>query len=395
MNTVTAPPALTVHRLGDRLVNFYLVEAGSDLVLVDAGLPAHWDGLRAAVHGLGRQLTDIAAVLVTHGHPDHTGLVERVRAASGAQVWVHESDAPILAAPRRLNRLWKPERSLLRYAVRRPSGLRAPLHLARNGALSVPAVQELNTFRTDRQLDVPGAPLAVHTPGHTGGSTTFLFPQASVAFTGDALVTDDSVGGRTGPCLICRAFTQDSRAALDSLDRMAEHDIRTVLPGHGDPWTDGLAAAARHATACLLYTAARGLRLAVSLPSRRLHGRAGGLRPPVTAPVTRAGQQTALDQVPAQRRVVVVDGEQRLVDLPLGVLPVEVEQEPGEVTQELLTAGRSSGDRGQPSVREEGGQFGRVVVHAPNTSARPGTGQRIFPAGPAATDVDWFGVRTR
>ncbi|WP_280717090.1 MBL fold metallo-hydrolase [Kitasatospora sp. MAP5-34] len=242
-------PAPTSHRLGDRLVNFYLVDTGSGLVLVDAGLPAHWNNLLDAVTRLGHRLTDIAAVLITHGHPDHTGLAERVRAASGAQVWVHESDAPILTAPRRLGKVWQPERSVLPYAIRRPGSLRAPLHLARSGALRVPPVREFHTFRGGEQLDLPGSPLALHTPGHTNGSTSFLFPGSSVAFTGDALVTHDSVGGRTGPCLICRAFTQDSRAALDSLDRLAEHDIRTVLPGHGDPWTDGLAAAARQAAA--------------------------------------------------------------------------------------------------------------------------------------------------
>ena len=248
--TYVERPGLTVHRLGDRLVNFYLVEVGSALVLVDAGLPAHWDGLLGAVRNLGRRLTDIAAVLVTHGHPDHIGLAEQVRAVSGAQVWVHESDAPILAEPRRLNKVWRPERSLLGYAVRRPIGLRAPLHLARNGALKVPAVRELRTFREGRQLEeAPGRPLALHTPGHTHGSTTFLFPEASVAFTGDALVTADTVTGRSGPCVICRAFTQDSRTALESLGRMAEHDIDTVLPGHGDPWTKGLTAAANQAGA--------------------------------------------------------------------------------------------------------------------------------------------------
>ncbi|WP_344640418.1 MBL fold metallo-hydrolase [Kitasatospora cystarginea] len=237
----------TVHRLGDHLVNFYLVDTGPALVLVDAGLPAHWDGLLGTLRDLGRPVTDIAAVLITHGHPDHVGLAERVRAASGAEVSVHESDAPILAEPRQLNKVWHPERSLLGYAVRRPSGLRAPLHLARGGALRTPAVRELRTFSDDCQLTVPGSPLAVLTPGHTHGSTSYLFPDASIAFTGDALVTHDAVAGRIGPCVICRAFTQDSRSALASLDKIAEHDIDLVLPGHGEPWTDGLAMAARQA----------------------------------------------------------------------------------------------------------------------------------------------------
>ncbi|MEU7096529.1 MBL fold metallo-hydrolase [Kitasatospora aureofaciens] len=239
----------TVHRLGDHLVNFYLVDTGPALLLVDAGLPAHWDGLRTALRDLGRPVTDIAAVLVTHGHPDHVGVAEQVRAASGAEIWVHESDAPILTEPRRLNKVWTPERSLLGYAVRRPNSLRAPLHLARGGALRIPPVRSLRTFTHDQQLDLPGAPLAIHTPGHTHGSTSYLFPDASVAFTGDALVTHDAVAGRVGPCVICRAFTQDSTTALASLEKIAEHDIATVLPGHGEPWTDGLARAARQAVA--------------------------------------------------------------------------------------------------------------------------------------------------
>ncbi|MEU6973749.1 MBL fold metallo-hydrolase [Kitasatospora aureofaciens] len=239
----------TVHRLGDHLVNFYLVDTGPALLLVDAGLPAHWDGLRTALRDLGRPVTDIAAVLVTHGHPDHVGVAEQVRAASGAEIWVHESDAPILTEPRRLNKVWTPERSLLGYAVRRPNSLRAPLHLARGGALRIPPVRSLHTFTHDRQLDLPGAPLAIHTPGHTHGSTSYLFPDASLAFTGDALVTHDAVAGRVGPCVICRAFTQDSTAALASLEKIAKHDIATVLPGHGEPWTDSLARAARQAVA--------------------------------------------------------------------------------------------------------------------------------------------------
>ncbi|MCC9307289.1 MBL fold metallo-hydrolase [Kitasatospora sp. RB6PN24] len=239
----------TVHRLGDQLVNFYLVDAGPALVLVDAGLPAHWDRLLDTLRRIDRPITDIAAVLITHGHPDHVGLAERVRVAAGAEVWVHESDAPILAEPRRLTKVWKPERSLLGYAVRRPSALRPPLHLARSGALRTPAVRQLRTFSDDRQLDLPGAPLAVHTPGHTRGSTSYLFPGAATAFTGDALVTLDSVVGRVGPCVICRAFTQDSGAALASLEKIAGYEVGTVLPGHGDPWTSGLAAAAREAVA--------------------------------------------------------------------------------------------------------------------------------------------------
>ena len=238
-----------VHRLGDARVNFYLVEDGDALTLVDAGLPTSWARLVDHLAVLGRPLEQVRAVLVTHAHPDHIGIAERLRTQVGARVWVHESDAPMLATPRQAARYWRPERSLLRYVARRPAALGGPLHLVRNGGLRVPGVGEMHLLRPDERVDVPGRPYAVHVPGHTAGSTAFLFPDHGVAFTGDALVTEDAAIGRTGPCLICRAFTQDSRAAMASLDVLAGLDARLTLTGHGQPWPDAPAGAAREARA--------------------------------------------------------------------------------------------------------------------------------------------------
>ncbi|MER8184511.1 MBL fold metallo-hydrolase [Kitasatospora sp. NPDC094015] len=233
-----------VLRLGDPLVNFYLVQEGTDLTLVDAGLPGHWRRLTTELARIGRSVHDIRAVLVTHGHLDHLGLARRLNREAGAEVWVHEADAPIVRAPLRTAQHWQPERSLARYALRRPAALRAPLHLARLGAATTRAVPDPRTFRGGERLDLPGRPLVVHAPGHTAGSSAVLLPEHGVAFTGDALVTADTVGGRSGPCLICRAFTQDSSLAQDSLRVLAGLDADTVLPGHGEPWTAGIAEAA-------------------------------------------------------------------------------------------------------------------------------------------------------
>lgn len=242
---------MTAHRLGDKLFNFYLVDTGEGLVLVDAGLPNHWQSLVDKVSELGRKLTDIHAVLITHGHLDHIGLAERLRTEANAEIWVHAADAPLLAAPRKTLKLSPPERSILRYVWRRPSGLQAPLRIARSGGFTPKPVADVRTFDSDRTLPLPGEPRAVHTPGHTAGSTTYLFNDT--AFTGDTLVTLDSITGQAGPRLINRAFTTDSAAALASLARIRDTDIATVLPGHGEPWTDGLHQAVAQATAAGIH----------------------------------------------------------------------------------------------------------------------------------------------
>lgn len=243
--TLVAPG---VHRLGDHAVNFYLIEDPDGLVLVDAGLPAHLEQLRTLLAGLGHSLADIRAVLLTHGHLDHTGLAHALKEA-GADVWIHDQDAAILRdGPRSAMRHAKPERSMLPYLLRRPAALAIPLQMARAGAFTAPAVQGARVFYADQVLkDVPGAPQAVVLPGHTLGSAAYLFADRGLVLTGDALVTADGLLGRTGPTIVSRCFTHDSRAALAALDRLDELPADLLLPGHGEPFTDGIRAATRQA----------------------------------------------------------------------------------------------------------------------------------------------------
>jgi glyoxylase-like metal-dependent hydrolase (beta-lactamase superfamily II) len=237
-----------VHLLGDHGINFYLIEEPDGLVLVDAGIPGHLEQLRGMLAGLGRTMADVRAVLLTHGHLDHTGLAHTLHEA-GAAIWIHQPDAAILRdGPRSVTRHSKPERSMLPYLLRRPAALALPLHLARAGAFTAPAVHGVQGFDADQVLaDVPGAPQAVALPGHTPGSAAYLFADRGLLFTGDALVTADAFSGRTGPTITSRCFNHDSRAALTALDRLDELTADLLLPGHGAPFTDGIQTATRQA----------------------------------------------------------------------------------------------------------------------------------------------------
>ncbi len=83
-----------IHRLGAGLINAYLVEENGEVTIIDAGLPAYWADLPAELAAMGRSLSDVRAVVLTHGHTDHIGFAERARLELKVPVSVHEIDAP-------------------------------------------------------------------------------------------------------------------------------------------------------------------------------------------------------------------------------------------------------------------------------------------------------------
>jgi glyoxylase-like metal-dependent hydrolase (beta-lactamase superfamily II) len=89
----------------------------------------------------------------------------------------------------------------------------------------------------------------VHTPGHTAGSSGLLFEDRSALCTGDSLVTHNVFTGRGGPQVMPDGLNVDSDRALAALAQFEATGARTVLPGHGEPWTDGVAEAVSKARA--------------------------------------------------------------------------------------------------------------------------------------------------
>ena len=226
-----AEVAQGIFRVRSKRVNCYLVRDGAALTLVDTGLPGHWPAIKAACGALGLDLPAIEAVLLTHVHSDHAGSAERARAEASASIRLSAGDAEL--ADGRTSR--KTERPLAAY-LWRPAAVATVWELVSGGGLRMPALGGYTHVEHGDQPDVPGRPSVIGMPGHTRGSIGFFLPDRGACFTGDALVTLDLLTGRRGPRLLGRAFTEDSRQALASLDRLTALQAGTLLPGHGDPW---------------------------------------------------------------------------------------------------------------------------------------------------------------
>jgi glyoxylase-like metal-dependent hydrolase (beta-lactamase superfamily II) len=229
-----------VHRIEDASVNWYLVEADDGLTIVDAGVPRSWDSLHRVLGEIGRDASEIRALVLTHAHFDHIGFAERARTELGIPVYVHENDAPLARKPLQYTH----ERARSRYLLTKPGGLPHVLGFLAARAFWPPPVRETRTF-SDGALDVPGSPRVVFTPGHTVGHCALHFPDRDAVIAGDALVMLDPYLGKKGPRIVAGAATADSEWALRSLDALAELDAGAVLTGHGEPWRGGTAKAVR------------------------------------------------------------------------------------------------------------------------------------------------------
>lgn len=217
--------------LGTHRVNFYAVTEGRSITLVDCGFDGHWRYLDAWLTATGRRVSDIEAVVLTHGHADHIGFASRLQAL-GVPVHLHERDSTIATH----TRMRRPPQRLQR-VLWRPAAFGMLLEALADGVARQGVVREPQTFVGGATLDVPGRFRVVDVPGHTAGSVAFLHPSSGGLFTGDALMTRDPMLLTEAPVVFAEHTTR-TPLAFASLHHLLPYGDAPLLPAHGDPWTD-------------------------------------------------------------------------------------------------------------------------------------------------------------
>lgn len=170
---------------------------GSDRALiVDPGDEP--DKLLGAIDALGVTLDGI---LLTHTHFDHVGAVAPVAKATGAEVWVPEKEAFVLAD--------------INSFVSWP------------GFGPFESYDAEHTLEGGERLELAGFEIEVlFTPGHSPGHVTFSIPEEEAVFSGDVLF-QGSVGRTDLPGGDWDTLLESLRTLVDTLPADT-----TVYPGH-------------------------------------------------------------------------------------------------------------------------------------------------------------------
>ncbi|MGZ4591904.1 MAG: MBL fold metallo-hydrolase [Actinomycetes bacterium] len=195
--------------------NCYIVapEAGAECVVVDPGI----DVVDQLDELLDRHRLKPVAVLLTHGHIDHTFSVTPVCGARGIPAYLHPDDNGMLADPM--------------------TGISADTRALFGGRLEWTEPEDVRPLADGELLRIAGLELTVdHAPGHTGGSVLFRLPHEEVpevCLSGDVLFAG-SIGRTDLP-------GGDHATMLRSLATkiLPLRDEVVVLPGHGPQTTIG------------------------------------------------------------------------------------------------------------------------------------------------------------
>ena len=200
------------------LVNVYWIKTPDGYALIDSGFPKSADKILQALASCSIAPEQVRHMVITHGHPDHMGSAAALQQATGATVYAHEVDEPIIrtgsgfrvtkAAPGLRNRIMHTMLTLMAKPV--------------EGTAVDCLIADGEGFPFDEDLT------AVHIPGHSAGQIALLWKKhGGVLFTADACIN------RGGMQLT--AAIEDLDMTRQSLAKLAGLTFECACFGHGKP----------------------------------------------------------------------------------------------------------------------------------------------------------------
>ncbi len=219
-----------VYCLPVQIVNVCFVGTSAHWVLIDAGMPNSAEKIVAAAEKRFGENNFPKAIMMTHGHFDHSGSVVELAEKWKVPVYAHPLELPYLTG---------------QLAYPKPDPAVEGGMVAKISSLFPTKPVDLGTFIQElpKNGTIPEMPgwKWIHTPGHTPGHVSFFHDERKILLAGDAFVTvrqdvlykvliqEIEV---TGPP---RYLTTDWKEAKKSVEKLEKLKPAFAITGHGRP----------------------------------------------------------------------------------------------------------------------------------------------------------------
>lgn len=182
-----------------------------------------------AIEKAGIPIERLTSIILTHQDLDHIGSLPAIleSASDKIEVLASEKEKPFIQGEQRLLKI-TPE--LVEKAVASlPADVPAERRNAIRAALENPPKAQVDrTLKDGEILPSCGGVEVIPMPGHTPGHISLYHRRSKTLIAGDALIVSNGVLLPSDP-----QFTLDMDAALNSLRKLGNYDIDTVICYHG------------------------------------------------------------------------------------------------------------------------------------------------------------------
>jgi glyoxylase-like metal-dependent hydrolase (beta-lactamase superfamily II) len=192
----------------------HLLVNADGVVLLDTGFPGDGRRIKRAMQRLGLGPADVRAILLTHGHIDHSGNVAELKAWCEAPVYAHLSEQEHIDGTFRYSG-----------AARVCGALEA---IARN-LMSYRRVDIDLPLNEGDILPFWGGLRVIHLPGHTMGHCGFYSAKHDLLFSGDLWVRF-MMRTQASPAI----FSDNVKQVWPSMQKARALGARWMVPGHYD-----------------------------------------------------------------------------------------------------------------------------------------------------------------
>lgn len=186
---------MNIVNVGYQSTNYYAIDIKGGKLLVDCGWPGTLPQFTKVLQRKGIPIGEIRYLLVTHFHPDHAGLVQDIK-NQGAKLILPECQRDFVAP----------------FADHFKGKSFPYLEIRQDDNVNF-KLEESRKFLSGIGLDGE----IIHTPGHSDDSVTLILDEG-FAFTGDLHPSFMNI---------------DDVPTRESWDKIHQHKITRVFPGHG------------------------------------------------------------------------------------------------------------------------------------------------------------------